>query len=137
MKNYKVEKDFIIDDYRCIILGLALGHRCGYVGLPKDHKCNGLDYHDVDIDVHGGLTYASNSNTYPIEDDRYWLGFDCAHYMDGKDFDLIKELNDEETVGWYNEMAIKFPDCEFEREIRTIEYVEQELISMIEQLKVI
>lgn len=37
------------------------------------------------IDVHGGLTFASNgSKDYPIEssEDDWWFGFDCAHAGD-------------------------------------------------------
>jgi hypothetical protein len=41
---------------------------------------------DVLIDVHGGITYASNAKgqDYPVTDapESWWFGFDCAHYMD-------------------------------------------------------
>lgn len=56
------------------------------------------DSFSLDLDVHGGITYGGYSKKYPIESDmeRFWLGFDCAHYMDGRDFNLIKELSSKE-----------------------------------------
>ncbi len=64
-------------------------HRCGYVGVPKDHPLHGKNYNDVledyDISVHGGLTYSSSetSEEYPIyKKDIWWFGYDCAHYND-------------------------------------------------------
>jgi len=35
----------------------GLGHLCGYLGVPKPHPWYGLDYDQIDADVHGGLTY--------------------------------------------------------------------------------
>ena len=29
----------------------------GYVGLPDEHPCSGKGYDDIDVNVHGGLTY--------------------------------------------------------------------------------
>lgn len=61
---------------------------CGYVVIPEDHPCYGLDYEVVedDIDVHGGLTFSGT-----FEDiDGFLLGFDCAHAGDNP------EVQDEE-----------------------------------------
>lgn len=67
---------------------------CGYVGVPKEHKCFENSYHDIEyeIDVHGGLTFSdffehieSNYNKY------YYIGFDCAHggdFIPGVNFGL-------------------------------------------------
>lgn len=52
---------------------------CGYVDIPKGHKYHGLDYDEIPVDCHGGLTYGS------FEDGIYVIGFDCAHYMDSID----------------------------------------------------
>ena len=132
MRNFKIEKDFMIDNYRCIIIGVSLGHRCGYVGLPKEHKYYGVDYDDIGIDVHGGLTFEGMGNGYPVEDDRYWIGFDCAHYNDAKDFDLIKELNDDNTYNTFYDIERRFPTG---GEMRTTEYVESQIIELVNQLQ--
>lgn len=41
-------------DFEIISFGY---HPCAYVTLPKDHKYTDEDYDEIDIDVHGGLTY--------------------------------------------------------------------------------
>src|SRR4051812_17731696 len=78
----------------CLIVRNAMGALCGYVGVPKGHPAYGKEYGSVDVDVHGGLTFSdkcseSSSECGGIchvapegEDDVWWLGFDCAHYMD-------------------------------------------------------
>ena len=84
-----IEKDWITESgLRAVCLVVRNSHRCGYVGVPKEHPLHGLDYdavcEKIPVEVHGGLTYSGNSKTYPAESDGlYWFGFDCAHYGDG------------------------------------------------------
>jgi hypothetical protein len=78
------------------------GHWCGYVGLPPEHACHGVDYDRVDVvgeeygpDVHGGLTFSDHCQEgddesrgichVPLDgrpDTVWWFGFDCAHLGD-------------------------------------------------------
>lgn len=65
------------------------GGWCGYVGVPPGHKFHKKKYDDVDVDVHGGLTYSDKCQGHvchvprPGEsEDAWWLGFDCAHFDD-------------------------------------------------------
>lgn len=51
------------------------GHLCGYVAIPPEHPFYQKRYEDIDIDVHGGLTFGECSN-------KHWIGFDCAHSGD-------------------------------------------------------
>ncbi|WP_075510288.1 hypothetical protein [Mycobacterium ostraviense] len=44
----------------------------GYVKIPAGHHWHGLDYDAINVDVHGGLTYADGD----------WIGFDTAHCGD-------------------------------------------------------
>lgn len=53
-----------------------LGNLCGYVGIPEDHPWRLIDRDDINVQVHGGLTFEDRG-----PDHRY-LGFDCAHFMD-------------------------------------------------------
>jgi hypothetical protein len=70
-----------------------MGYRCGYVRIPPDHPWHGLGYEEVEtadggyVDVHGGLTFAQPDTDCGKggEDNAWWLGFDCAHYMDAPD----------------------------------------------------
>jgi hypothetical protein len=76
--------------YPGLIVRGQLGALCGYAGLPPGHPCHGIGYEDVpSIEVHGGLTYGDACQgpvchvPSPGEpDDVWWLGFDCAHYLD-------------------------------------------------------
>lgn len=74
--------------------GAALGHWCGYVGVAEDNPCFGKGCEDIDVEVHGGLTFAEacaegdpETSIYhipnPDEPDHiWWFGFDCAHSGD-------------------------------------------------------
>ena len=65
--------------YKCAIRRHeTLKHLNGYVGVFVGHPAHGLDYPDLDIPVHGGLTY-SNTDKAAVR----WFGFDCGH---GGDF---------------------------------------------------
>lgn len=72
-----------------------LGFWCGYVGVSEGHPHFGQNYNDVNVDVHGGLTFADFCNKEgdeatsichvpgPGESDRvFWFGFDCGHAWD-------------------------------------------------------
>lgn len=59
--------------YEIRILRAEMGHYCAYVKLPMNHPDVGKDYGDIDIDVHGDLTYS----------DHDVFGIDFAH---GGDF---------------------------------------------------
>lgn len=71
-----------------IIRNPRLLHWCGYVGLRPNHSCFKKRGDDVNVEVHGGLTYARDCEGHicHITDDPsekiFWLGFDCAHYGD-------------------------------------------------------
>lgn len=79
----------------CLIVRSSIGHLCGYVGISKEHPWYGKDYDNMDIDIHGGVTFTGscmsekNKNTsicHIVEtgepDDVWWIGFDCAHCDD-------------------------------------------------------
>lgn len=71
------------------------GALCGYVGVPQGHPAYGQDYYSLNVDVHGGLTFADKCQTSQDEahgvchvpatgepDNVWWLGFDCNHCGD-------------------------------------------------------
>lgn len=115
------------------------GQLNGYVGLPFDHPCWGHDHDSIDVDVHGGLTYASQ--TPPprdwtradggVEPDgNWWVGFDCGHYMDahpGLDA-LLRSIGHEPT-----DLGIDIPEA-FLPSYKPIEYVRQEVATLADQL---
>lgn len=89
MNNPQTEEEFESLGYKCrIVVGEDIqrpsyfreGHRCGYVGLPKDHIASIIgNCDDIPVQIHGGVTYAG------LEDDGlFWVGFDCSHTGDSK-----------------------------------------------------
>ena len=70
MKEFVTEKEWKNGEFNCKIIFTQLGHRCGYVGVPKGHPMFGRDYNKCieDIDCYGGLTYSGfrddNSKEY-------------------------------------------------------------------------
>jgi hypothetical protein len=86
------DKEVWIDsatDLDCMAVRNHWGAWCGYVGVPPGHPSHGKGHDEVDVEVHGGLTYANECAGHVCHipapgrpDDVWWLGFDCAHYMD-------------------------------------------------------
>ena len=100
-----------IDGYKIkIARSISMGHLCGYVFLDKNHKYHGTHYDNIEVDVHGGLTFSE-------QDGEYWkIGFDCAHYDD-----LVP----------YAKFSNKWTR---DKEYRNVNYVKSELKSLVEQL---
>lgn len=91
MKIYydeRLEKPIILENGKCkgyeyyiITLG---SHPCCYVLLPKGHKFYGMNYDDIPIECHYGLTY---SRDYLLMDNvitggEWVIGWDYAHSGD-------------------------------------------------------
>jgi hypothetical protein len=57
----------------CLIVRNNYGTLCGYVGVPKSHPLHGKGYQslyddNIDIDVHGGLTFSDGCQTATEQD---------------------------------------------------------------------
>lgn len=122
----------------CLIVRVGhTGHLCGYVGVTEGHPYYKKDGYDHDVSVHGGITFTSMC--VPSEDEGHgichvpghgepdhvwWLGFDCAHYLDFAPAMAV-------TLG-------KLPGDHswMEGDIyRTVDYVKSEIASLAKQLK--
>ena len=59
-------------------------HPCAYVKIPKGHPCYGMDYDDIDVDVHGGLTFGDDLDHVLAHRglNTFWIGWDYAHCGD-------------------------------------------------------
>lgn len=76
----------------------------GYVLIPIGHKLHGKHYDDINVSVHGGLTYSELITEeiikhfgLDVEDIGKWaIGFDTVHYGDSLDV-WTKEKVEEET----------------------------------------
>ena len=105
-------KTFIYKGFNCLILRPmpeSGGFLCGYVEIEQNHELyNNQKCYDLDYDVHGGITY---KDFMKKEDNKYLIGFDCAHY------------NDYMPTMPYGSDGI----------YRTMEYVESELKQLVDQ----
>lgn len=54
----------------------------GYVRIPEGHKYYNKIYDDIDVKVHGGLTFSEHFEGSEIFSDGYWVGFDTVHLGD-------------------------------------------------------
>lgn len=104
----------------CLIVRGPVGSWCGYVGVGRSHPYHGLGYNDLyekdmDVSVHGGLTFANGCShgdnpgqsichiVEPGEDDNiHWFGFDCAH---GGDLSPSPTMYSYTTRAVYRDMA--------------------------------
>lgn len=103
------------------------GWRCGYVRIPEDHVLCEMDYDDVNVNCHGGLTFSGK-----LKDISGWLiGFDCAHFGDGYDFEKLKLYMKPEDYAIYEKLNIPLWSG---AHIWTTEEVEEECKSMIDQI---
>ena len=124
--------EFVHAGFACLAnrRGDELGHWCGYVGVPREHPAYGKSYNDVDVEVHGGLTYAAKCEgeichvpAPGMPDDVWWLGFDCAHAGD-----LGPGLR--ATL-----RSLDVPENPFFRDVyRDLPYVRREIEQLAEQL---
>lgn len=100
------------------------GYRCGYMRIPAGHPWHGKGYDDLNVEVHGGLTFAEPDVPCdaPGPDTDWWLGFDCAHAFDAPDPELPTNEND--CFKWVPRLG----DV-----VRTQDYVEAECKSLCQQ----
>lgn len=120
--------DFIHSGFACFAKRGPLGQWCGYVGVPRESPLYGKPYHDVNFDVHGGLTYADKCDGEichapepGMPDDVWWLGFDCAHSGD-----LVPGME-----AFRRKASFPSPDWETYKDLA---YVSSQIRSLAEQL---
>ena len=56
----------------------------GYIRIPDGHQFKGMEYMDIPVDVHGGLTFGRDieEGDYLDFSKGFWVGFDTAHHSD-------------------------------------------------------
>jgi len=61
MNEWETEPDqeeFVHAELPCLILRGPMKFLCGYVGVPPSHPMYQKEYNDIDVVVHGGLTFS-------------------------------------------------------------------------------
>lgn len=125
--------------FPCVVLFQSMGYRCGYVGLTKENRFYGKEYSSIDdyISCHGGLTYSSNKLILQEDTDLWWIGFDCAHCFDKRDYKKAKEYfstNDKvmDSILYMEKMDEQYGSLG--QEIRTLEYCIEECKAIVDQI---
>ncbi len=105
-----------------MIVHNGMGYRCGYVKVLPGHPWYGKEESDINVEVHGGLTFAQADVPCDKggEDNGWWVGFDCAHAWDTPDPALPRQR------------GVNLPDFNC-GEVRTQEYVLDECRSLCAQ----
>lgn len=79
-KDEPNRKEWESNGFKCLIVRHdTAGFLCGYVGIPEGHPWHGVDYNDIEAEVHGGLTFGDEGDGERWPKGSYWVGFDCAH----------------------------------------------------------
>ncbi len=149
MRKKRIEVNEKYKGYEYLVYATSMGHRCGYVRIPKKHYLYGRGYFEelnvkfnrklnpfidsegnvamsILFDVHGGITF-SNKGTYAEFNKRgWWIGFDCAHSGDKPDCKLMDDKRKNKNYYEYYKSICG--------EIRSKEYVEQECKNLIDQI---
>lgn len=101
MTDQKVMKKWKQDGLDCLVVlnsSESLEWYCGYVGVPKSHPDWRKAYEKIDVDIHGGLTFAEigKINSELWDNPKLWyFGFDCAHAGDDNDIlEFLKQHQD-------------------------------------------
>jgi len=98
----------------------AGGYANGYVALEQGHKLYNKDYMDIDVDIHGGLTYSHEMTLEDIDElanklvvgnvekfkltDKFWvIGFDTRHMSDNLET-CPKSYCEQETINLYKQI---------------------------------
>lgn len=118
-----------------VVVSNHMGIRCGYVRVGPGHPLYGKGYdevYDCGFDggnVHGGLTFseADVSCGKGGADDGWWFGFDCGHYQDAPDPELVDRFADPVTAAYLKSFPLSG-----EGVVRTQEYVEDECRKLAE-----
>ena len=74
--------DGMLHGLRCKI-ARGGGSLVAYIGIPHNHEFAFKSYDNIDLDVHGGLTFAGTGVDPGLwNKGLYWLGWDYAHMGD-------------------------------------------------------
>lgn len=80
---------------------------------------------DMLFNVHGGITYGNSKLSPAGKENSWFLGFDCNHCNDGKDYSIMDEISEkfEKEFGFLTDNPI-----------RDEKYIESEIFSLVDQI---
>jgi hypothetical protein len=121
LDKIKQEGNFKKFNYKgldCEIFRNELGILCGYLTIPKFSKLYQMNMNELPVNPHGGITYHSQDNS------GLKIGFDCGHAGDLIPYIGNFEKNMYRIYAYGNKINT----------YRNMEYVEQELYTMVNDI---
>lgn len=125
-KNHVILKE---ENYKGIKFTICLtssGWFTSYLDVTKT-KIAFVDYNDIDIPVHGGLTYSDCRYPWETAEDFRLsvIGWDYAHYGDATEPDLVKKLFNKELT-FYHDFGKHYSIKELTDEcMKAIDYIKE------------
>lgn len=138
--NPIIETRFEYKGFSCVVMFMPFGcHRCGYVGISNNHPLYGKGWRKLEdmIDCHGGVTYCEDHLFGQDDKNTWWIGFDCAHAGDGRDFESGKKYFADDPEKLKEIIKLQELDKKFFPQgelIRTKEYCEEQCRNIVDQL---
>lgn len=74
-------EDFYENNVRVLIMR-GSNSLCAYMGVPADHPLADLNYDDLPVECHGGLTWSGAGDGKNWPKGWYWYGWDYVHLGD-------------------------------------------------------
>ncbi len=101
-----IYEDVKKDGIRYLILR-GPGSVNAYLGIPEKHPLAGFNYDDIELSVHGGLTYGQLGKLPYWPEGWFWYGWDYAHAGDLGFYELHyhTERQTHEETRWTPEMV--------------------------------
>ena len=82
---------------------MTTGWGNGYVRIPEGHEYYDKNYDEIDVSVHGGLTFSEHITSDGVLPKGFWVGFDTAHYGDDSTY-WTKDRVFEETINLFSQI---------------------------------
>lgn len=86
----------------------------GYAQIPAEHPWAHVDaYYELDVDVHGGLTFGPEPGSRSLASIGGWIGFDTMHLHDRWELDELRAAGldpDEEHVALMSQLHLHVAD---------------------------
>lgn len=100
-------------DYLIISYGT---HPCCYIHIPKENALYGVDYEEIDLCVHGGLTFGDffseeSADKLGISHDDWYIGWDYSHYNDYSGYFSQEYWDGLRLRKWTTEMLLDDVRC--------------------------
>ena len=89
LSDYILEEETgVYKGYEYLITFTEAGHRNGYVTIPETHPLYDSKEDYPNVPMHGGCSFFG---MFHFDESKVRIGFDGAHYGDGKDYESLQK----------------------------------------------